>query len=129
MFHQTVKGRLQWVVPSWGHPHWGRGTGAGWAIAWSLDASLYFYLFIYLFYFLGLHLQHVEVLRLGIESKLQPLAYATATAMPDPSHGCDLHHSSQQCQILSPLSEVSCGTGNLMVPSRIHFHCTTMGAP
>ena len=26
------------------------------------------------------------------------------TAMPDPSRICDLHHSSQQCQILNPLS-------------------------
>jgi len=29
----------------------------------------------------------------------------TATAMPDPSHICDLHHSSWQCQILNPLSK------------------------
>ena len=27
------------------------------------------------------------------------------TAMPDPSHICDLHHSSQQRRILNPLSE------------------------
>ena len=33
------------------------------------------------------------------------LAYATATAMSDPSHVCDLHYSSRQCQILNPLSE------------------------
>ena len=37
------------------------------------------------------------------ESELQLLpAYTTATAMPDPSHACDLHQSSGQCQILDP---------------------------
>ena len=53
----------------------------------------------------GLYLWHMEVLRLGIESELQVPAYSTATATPDPSHLCDLHHSSQQCQVLNPLSE------------------------
>ena len=42
--------------------------------------------------------------RLGVESELQPLAYPTATATPDPSCICDLHHSSQHHQILNPLS-------------------------
>ena len=32
-------------------------------------------------------------------------AYTTATATPDLSHICDLHHSSQQRQILNPLKE------------------------
>ena len=48
---------------------------------------------------------HMEVLRLGVESELQLPAYATAIATPDPSHICNLHHSSRQCQILNPLSE------------------------
>ena len=48
----------------------------------------------------GPHLQHMEVPRLGVESELALLAYATATAMPDPSHICDLHHSSWQSWIL-----------------------------
>ena len=41
-------------------------------------------------------LWHVEVLRLGAEPELQLQlpAYATATAMLDLSHLCDLHHSS-----------------------------------
>jgi len=47
----------------------------------------------------------MEVLRLGVTSKMQLLAYTTATARPDPSRVCDLHHSSQQHQILNPLSE------------------------
>ena len=47
----------------------------------------------------------MEVPRLGVELELQLLAYTTATAMPDPSHICDLHHSLQQCQILNSLSD------------------------
>ena len=71
----------------------------------------------------------MEVPRLGVELELQLPAYATVTAMPDPSHVCDLHHSSQQCQILNPLSEVKDGTPNLMVPRWISFRCTMMGTP
>ena len=63
-----------------------------------------FFLFLFLF-FLGLHPQHMEVPRLGLESELQLLAYVTATAMPAPSRACDLYHSSQQCWVLNPLSE------------------------
>ena len=44
-----------------------------------------------LFVFWGSHLWHMDVSRLGVELELQFLA--TATAMPDPSHICDLHHS------------------------------------
>ena len=42
--------------------------------------------------------------RLRAESKLQLLAYASATAMPDLSCIYDLHCSSWQCWILNPLS-------------------------
>ena len=55
----------------------------------------------FFFFFLGL--QHREVSRLGAELELQPMAYATATL--DPSYICDLHHSSQQHQILNSLSK------------------------
>ena len=44
--------------------------------------------------FLGLHLQHMEVPRLGVKLELQVLAYATAMAIWDLSCVCDLHHSS-----------------------------------
>ena len=40
-------------------------------------------------------LQPMEVLRLGVELELQLLAYTMATAMWDPIHFCDLHHSSR----------------------------------
>ena len=55
--------------------------------------------------FLGFYPQHMEVPRLGVELEPQLLAYATGTATQDLSFVCDLHHSSQQCQILNPLSE------------------------
>ena len=38
------------------------------------------------FFFLGPQPRHMEVPRLGVKSELEPLAYATATAMEDPSH-------------------------------------------
>lgn len=37
----------------------------------------------------------MEILRLGVKSELQLLAYTTATATPDPSLIFDLHHSLQ----------------------------------
>ena len=63
----------------------------------------------------------MEVPRLGAESELQLLAYATATAMPDPSQVCDLHYSSWPHRILNPLSKARDRTYNLTVTSRILF--------
>ena len=60
---------------------------------------------IFFFRFLELYLWHMEVPRLGVELELQLPAYITATAMQHPNHICDLHHSSEQWQILNPLSE------------------------
>ena len=74
-------------------------------------------LFIYLLSsaLLGPHPQHKEVPRVGVQSELQLLGYATATATSDPSHVCDLHHSSWQRRILNPLSETGDWWCNLMV--------------
>ena len=55
--------------------------------------------------FLGPHLKHMEVPRLGVKSKLQLPTTATATATPDLSLAFNLHPSSQQHWILSPLSK------------------------
>ena len=71
--------------------------------------------------FLGLHLQHVEVPRLGVKSELQLLAYTTATATRDPSCICDLHHSSWQHHILNPPNEARDRTFILMDTSPIGF--------
>ena len=57
----------------------------------------------FFFFFLGLHLQRVEVPRLGAKSELQLQAYTTTTM--DLSRICNLHCSFWQHWILNPLSE------------------------
>ena len=61
----------------------------------------------------------MEVVRPEVESKLQLLAYTTATAMPDLSHICNLQHGSRQLRILNPLSDARDRTRILMDPSRV----------
>ena len=51
--------------------------------------------------FLQLHLWHMKVPELGVESELQLPAYATATEMLDLSRICELHHSLWQHRILT----------------------------
>ena len=84
---------------------------------------------IFFFFFLWPYLQYMEIPRLGVESELQLLAYATATATRDPSRVCDLHHSSRQHQILNPLNEARDGARVLMDASWDRFRCATMGLP
>ena len=67
--------------------------------------TFHFRLFDGVLLFLELHPQHMEVPRKGVESEMQLPAYATATAMPDPSLICDLHLDLWQHQILNPLSK------------------------
>ena len=81
----------------------------------------------FFFGFIGPHLPHMEVPRL--EANRRYSRQPRATAMQDPSHVCDLHHSSLQHQILNSLNEARDQTYNLMVPSQIHFCCTVMGTP
>lgn len=64
--------------------------------------------------FLGTQLRHKEVPRLGVESELQLPVYTTVTTMQDPGCICNLHQSSQQWQILSPLREARDWTPILM---------------
>ena len=71
----------------------------------------------------------MEVPRLGVESKLQLPAYATATAIQNLSRVCDLHHSSQQRWVLNPLNEARDRTCVLMDTSQIRFRCATTGTP
>ena len=71
--------------------------------------------------FLGLNPQHMEVPQLGVTSKMQLLAYTTATAKLDLSHVCYLHQSSWQCGILNPLGEATHQTCNLMDTSQVHY--------
>ena len=83
----------------------------------------------FFFVFSGLHLRHIEVPGLGVPSELYPLAYTTATATPDPSCICGLHHSSQQHQILNPRSEARDRTFVLMDASQRPFCWATTGTP
>ena len=62
----------------------------------------------------------MEVPRLGVISELQLLAYATAAALQNSRHVCDLYHSSQRHQILNPLSEARDETRDLMDASWVH---------
>ena len=88
--------------------HWATLYLSSWSV---------FNIALYLLFFssLGPHLWHMEVPGLGVESELQLLAYTTVTAMEDPSHSCNLHHSSWQHRILNTLSEARDRTCNLMV--------------
>ena len=95
----------------------------------TLSNSTLFSFFSLSFVFLGRHPQHTEVSRPGVQLEPQLLVYATDTATWDPSHVCDLHHSSRQRQVLNPLSKARDRTHNLMVPSQICFPCATTGTP
>ena len=64
----------------------------------------------------------MEIPRLGVTLELQLPACATATATPDPSHVCNLHHSSRQRRILKPLSKARDRTRNLVIPSQFVNH-------
>ena len=61
----------------------------------------FFSSFSFFILFRAMHLRHVEVPRLGVGSELQQ-PVSTATAMPDLSHFCNLHHSSWQHRIVYP---------------------------
>ena len=63
----------------------------------------------------------MEVPRLGVQQELQLPAYTTATATRDPSHVCDLHHSSQQNRTLNPLSKARDRTSILRDTIQVHY--------
>ena len=71
----------------------------------------------------------MEVPKLGVESELQLPASTTAIAMQDPSHVCDVHHSSCQCQILNPLSEARDQIHILMDINWVCFYWAMTGTP
>ena len=106
--------------------------------AWKLFCFLGFFLVVCFFLFVCLfvcffllwpHLWPMELPRLGAEWELQLLTCATATAMWDLSHVCDLRHSSWQCWILNPLSEARDWTCILMDSSWVHYCWAMMGTP
>ena len=65
----------------------------------------------------------------GVEWELQLPAYTTATATGDQSCICDLHHSSQQCRILNPLSEARDRTHIVMDISQVCYLWAATGTP
>ena len=76
----------------------------------------------FFFFFLGPQLWHMDVPRLGVLLELQLPAYTRATEMPDPNRVCELCHSSQQHQILNPLSNARNRTRVLMDTSQVRYH-------
>ena len=84
---------------------------------------------VFVFLFLRSHWRHMEVPRLGVESELQLLGYATAIATEDPSRICNLHHSSRQHQILNLLSGARDWTHILMDTSQVGYHWAIRGTP
>ena len=63
----------------------------------------------------------MEVLRLGVESNPQLLAYTTATATQGPSCISSLYHNSRQYRwIINPLSKARVRINDLMDTSRVH---------
>ena len=45
---------------------------------------MFSFFFLFFFCLLGLHMQHIEIPRLGVQSELQLPAYSIVTATPDP---------------------------------------------
>ena len=86
---------------------WRRGSIFGVVLGKDSFFFIFFFLSFFLFFFFCLlrDPRHKEVPRLGVESELLPPVYTIATTMQDPSHVCNLHHSSWQCQILNPWSK------------------------
>ena len=85
-----------------------------------------FFFFFFFFFFQGRTQGIRKFPGQGVKSELQLLAYATATAMQDPSHVCDLHHRSWQHQISIPWSKARDGTHIVMDTSWVRFCCVTM---
>ena len=133
--------RRRWVTESkifiaFGSPVVESVEKQNWTDICGLWATLIFFvsfylslLFFCLLSFLGRHPWHVEVPRLGVEFELQLLAYTTATATWDLSCVCDLHHSSWQGWILSPLSEARIEPMSSWVLVRFVNCWATMGTP
>ena len=78
-----------------------------------------FVTYLFMYCFLGLHPWFMKVPSLGVETGATA-AYATATQ--DLGRICDLHYSSQQHQVLSPLSGARDRTHILTDTNWIHFY-------
>ena len=88
---------------------------------------------LHLFFFSFLPFRATPVAYEGYQARGQIGATAAGLCHSHSNAGskpfCNLHHSSLQWQILNPLSEARDQSSNLIVPSRICFHCATTGTP
>ena len=75
------------------------------------------------------HPWHMEVHRLGAELVLQLLAYTTATATQDPSHVCDLHHSSGNAGSLTHWVRPGIELVSSWILVKFLYYWATMGTP
>ena len=91
--------------------------------------SFFFFLFFVFCLFRAIPAAYGGSQARGLIGATELPAYTTATATPEPSHVCNVHHSSQQCQIVNPLSEAMDRTRNFIVPGWIRFCCSTTGTP
>ena len=95
-----------------------------------LDFFFLPFLLLLLLLLLGLHLWHMEVPSLGVQSELQLLGTATATA--DPSCVCNPHHSSWRQQIFNLVSKARDRTHILMDTGQVRSllsHNGNLGTP
>ena len=67
--------------------------------------------------------------RLGVKLELQLLVHTTATAVPDPSHICILHHSSWQCWILNHWESPGIESASSWILIGFVDHWATKGTP
>ena len=94
------------------------------------ESAVGFYFLLLLFVcFLGPHPRHMEVPGQGSNRSYscRPTPQLQPHQIPAASVTYTTAHDSARS--LTPLSEARGWTRNLMVPSRIHFHCTTTGTP
>ena len=108
LFNQLVLIKLQYIK-----------YGLPWCFRkWNSINKTWFCWFFPLFLvFLGLHPQHMEVPRLGVESQARGAVAAGLCQRHsnlDPRDICHLYHSSWQCWILNPLSKAWDGICVLM---------------
>ena len=86
-----------------------RSDGSKWSILGKAERGFFFFFFL-----MAILAACGRVPGLGVELELHLPACATATAMPDLSHICNLCHNLWQRQIPNPLSEARGQTRMLM---------------
>ena len=88
----------------------------------------FFCLFFFFFFFFSAVSTYGKSLARGWIGAAAP-GFATATATPDLSLACDLHHSSWQCRILNPQNKARDQAQILMDTSQAHYHWAMTGTP